>query len=125
MPAAPRTRALYNGDCPVCRSEMAVYEGYAERAALPIAFDDLNRTDLRQWGVTEDAAARLLYVLHDGRLHIGFDAFLVLWGQMPRYRWLARLGRVPGVYTICRWGYAHIVARIIYARHKRRQRRGA
>ena len=117
------TRALYNGDCPVCNSEMAVYAAYAERASLPIAFDDLNRCDLERWGVSEDAAARLLHVLHEGRLHVGFDAFLVLWDQMPRYRWLARIGRVPGLYRLLRWGYAHIVARIIYARHERRQRR--
>ncbi|MGX0904320.1 putative DCC family thiol-disulfide oxidoreductase YuxK [Roseovarius sp. MBR-79] len=123
MTTAPHTRALFNGDCPVCKSEMAVYEGYAARAALPIAFDDLNRTDLDRWGVTEDEAARLLHVLHEGRLHVGFDAFLVLWDQMPRYRWLARIGRVPGVCHLCRWGYTHIVARIIYARHKRRQAR--
>lgn len=118
-----RTRALYNGDCPVCRTEMAVYEGYAARASLPVAFDDLNRTDLARWGVTKDRAARLLHVLHDGRLHVGFNAFLVLWDQMPRYRWLARVGRVPGIRHLCRWGYAHVVARIIYARHRRRQAR--
>jgi hypothetical protein len=29
---------------------------------------------------------------------------------------------VPGLYHLLSWGYAHIVARIIHARHKRRQR---
>jgi predicted DCC family thiol-disulfide oxidoreductase YuxK len=122
MSTPTTTRALYNGDCPVCNSEMGVYAAYAERTALPIAFDDLNRCDLARWGVSEDAAARLLHVLHEGRLYVGFDAFLVLWDQMPRYRWLARIGRVPGLYHLLSWGYAHIVARVIYARHTRRRR---
>ncbi len=121
--SAPRTRALYNGDCPVCSAEMSTYAGYAKGAALPIVFDDLNRSDLEAWGVTEDRAARLLHVLHDGRLHVGWDAFLVLWAQMPRYRWLARIGGLPVIRPVLSWGYAHVVARLIYERHLRRRAR--
>ena len=118
------TRALYNGDCPVCDAEMCHYADYAQAKGLPIAFDDLTRTDLAVWGVTEDAATRLLHVLHKGQLHVGFDAFLVLWAQMPRYAWAARLCRLPGLYHVLDWGYEHIVARIIYNRHLRRKARG-
>ena len=117
-----RTRALYNADCPVCNSEMCSYADYARRNTLPIAFDDLNATDLRRWGISEDDAARLLHVLHEGRLHVGFDAILVLWEQMPRYRRLARACRVPGVFHLLDWGYANVVARAIYLRHRRRGR---
>lgn len=119
-----QTRALYNSDCPVCNSEMCAYSRYAEKSGLPIAFDDLNQIDMAQWGVTEDQATRLLHVIHQGQLHIGFDAMLVLWEQMPRYRWLARIGRLPGLFRVLNWGYEHLVARIIYERHKRRQARG-
>lgn len=120
----PVTRALYNGDCPICDAEMCHYADYAKGRNLPIAFDDLTRVDLTQWGVTEDAATRLLHVLHDGRLHVGFDAFLVLWDQMPRYRWAARLCRLPILYQVLDWGYEHVAARIIYNRHLRRKARG-
>lgn len=122
MTTRNRTRALYNGDCPVCRREIAAYEGYATQAALPIAFDDLNQAELDRWGMSRDEAARLLHVLHEGRLYAGFDAFLVLWDQMPRYRWLARIGRVPGLRQLLGWAYANVAARILYARHLRRQR---
>lgn len=125
MTSPPQTRALYNGACPVCDKEMCHYAGYVSEHALPIAFDDLNQTDLTKWGVTEDEATRLLHVQHGGALYVGFDAFLVLWEQMPRYRIFARLGRLPVIYHVCAWGYANIVARIIYLQHKRRQRRGA
>jgi predicted DCC family thiol-disulfide oxidoreductase YuxK len=120
----PKTRALYNSDCPVCDAEMCRYEAYSARRNLPIAYDDLNRIDLSEWGVTEDQATRLLHVLHNGQLHVGFDAMLVLWAQMPRFRMLARIGRVPGIFHICNWVYEHIVARIIYERHQRRKARG-
>ena len=118
------TRALYNADCPICNSEMCRYASYAEDSALPIAFDDLNSAALARWDVSEDAAARLLHVIHDGRLYVGFDAMLVLWSQMPRYRWLARIGRLPRLFRLLDWFYANVVARLIYLRHRQRGRLG-
>jgi hypothetical protein len=43
---------------------------------------------------------------------------------MPRYRFMARIARIPGLYQILDWGYEHIVARIIYERHLRRKAKG-
>ena len=119
-----KTRALYNADCPVCNSEMCHYDAYAKARDLPIEIVDLNKTDLSEWGVDEDRATRLLQVMHDGKIHVGLAAFLVLWDQMPRYRFMARIARSPGLYQILDWGYEHIVARIIYERHLRRKAKG-
>lgn len=124
MSDTARTRALYNSDCPVCDKEMCSYAAYSNKNALPIAFDDLNQIDLSAWGVTEDEATRLLHVIHDGQLHVGFDAMLVLWAQMSRTRWLSRLCRIPGLFHVLDWSYANVVARIIYDRHLRRKARG-
>ena len=119
-----KTRALYNADCPVCNSEMCHYDAYAKARDLPIEIVDLNKTDLSEWGVDEDRATRLLHVMHDGEIHVGLAAFLVLWDQIPRYRFMARIARIPGLYQILDWGYEHIVARIIYNRHLRRKAKG-
>lgn len=124
MSSQPETRTLYNGDCPICDGKMGSYAAYSQARDLPIAFDDLNSGDLARWGVTEDAATRLLHVRHRGELHLGFDAMLVLWAQMPRYRRLARIGQLPGIYQICDRVYADIIARWIYARHRRRKAAG-
>lgn len=115
------TRTLYNADCPVCNAEICHYAAYSEEAGLPLAFDDLNATDLARYGVTEDEAARLLHVLHEGRLYKGFDAFLILWAQMPRYRWMAKIGGMPVIRPLASAAYTHVLARIIYTRHKRRR----
>ncbi len=124
MTDAPKTRALYNGDCPICDAEMCRYADIAETKGLSIAFDDLTDTGLEQWGVTEDEATRLLHVEHDGQLYIGFDAMVILWEQIPHMRWVARLSRLPVVHPILSWGYTHIVARWIYNRHLKRKARG-
>ena len=125
MENAPKTSVLYNASCPVCNFEIRHYAQYAHRNGLPIRFDDLNSDARGQWGLDADTAARRLYVLHDGRLTSGIPAFLVLWAQMPRYRWLARIVGLPGVKQIASVVYDHILAPVIYRWHLRRLRKHA
>lgn len=114
------TRVLYNADCPVCSFEINHYADYSAKTGLPIRFDDLNSQALAQWNITADEAARRLHVLKDGEIYGGIPAFVVLWQDMPRYRWLARLVSLPGVYWVANRAYDHILAPLIYRWHLRR-----
>ncbi|KAA9007999.1 thiol-disulfide oxidoreductase DCC family protein [Histidinibacterium aquaticum] len=117
------TRVLYNGDCPVCSFEIDRYADYSRRRGLPIRFDDLNGPELAEWGLTDDEAARRLYVLHEGELHGGLDGFLVLWRQMPRMRWLARVAGLPVIRPAASAVYEKVLAPVLYRRHLARRRR--
>ena len=114
------TRVLYNADCPVCSFEINHYATYAGGKGLPIRFEDLNRDALSDWGLSRDEAARRLYVLKDGQMYSGIPAFIVLWQDMPRYRWLARLVSLPGLHRLACWTYDYILAPLIYRWHLRR-----
>ncbi|MEM9576491.1 MAG: DUF393 domain-containing protein [Pseudomonadota bacterium] len=123
---APSTSVLYNAECPVCRFEIDHYAAYSEREALPIAFDDLNDTEkLAKWDLDPDTAARRLHVAQGDRLKTGIPAFIVLWQEMPKYRWLARVVSLPVVHRLACWSYDYILAPLIYRWHLRRQRRSA
>ena len=76
-----------------------------------------------QWGLDADTAARRLYVLHKGRLTSGIPAFLVLWAEMPRYHWLARIVGLPGIMQVASAAYDCVLAPVIYRWHLRRLRR--
>ena len=54
---------------------------------------------------------------------VGVEAFLALWEAMPRYRLLARLVRLPGVFTLARWVYDGVLAPALFRFHQRRERR--
>ena len=120
---APDTRVLFNGDCPVCNFEIRHYERYSNDGGLPIRFDDLNSDALASWELSEDEAARRLYVLHDGQVLSGMPAFRVLWQQMPRYRWLARVAGWPVIRPFTVFAYDKVAAPLIYRWHLRRQAR--
>ena len=118
-----RTSVLFNASCPVCNFEIQHYARYAGESSLPIRFDDLNSDARQAWGLDADTAARRLHVLHEGTLTSGIPAFLVLWAQMPRYRWLARVVGLPGIRQVASVAYDHVLAPAIYRWHLRRMRR--
>ena len=125
METNSQTAVLYNSQCPVCAVEIAQYARYATEAGLPIRFDDLNVDAWDQWGLDYDTAARRLYVQHDGMLVSGVPAFLVLWEQMPRYRLLGQIVKLPGIRQIAVAAYDHVFAPALYRAHLLRLRKQA
>ncbi|WP_299674132.1 thiol-disulfide oxidoreductase DCC family protein [uncultured Roseobacter sp.] len=121
-----KTDVLYNAECPVCSREIDHYARLTEAQALPLSYDDLNDAPtLARWGVTADDAARRLHVRRNGALYVGVPAFIVLWQSLPRYRWLARLVSLPGLYRLAHWIYEGVLAPLLYRSHLRRQAKRA
>ncbi len=118
-------RVIYNASCPICSREVEGYRRYAEARALPLQFDDMNTADLAALGLTPEDAARRLHVVRDGALLAGLPAFVALWGEMPRFRWLARLVSLPVVRPVAHATYERILAPLLYAMHRRRVARRA
>ena len=92
---------LYDGACPLCRREIGVYQGLAP--TQPLEFRDISDpaallpADLPA-GLTRSGLLARFHVQHgDGRIESGAHAFIALWERLPYWRWLARLGRLPGV----------------------------
>ena len=123
MKKSAETSVLYNATCPVCNFEIQHYARYAGAEGLPIQFDDLNSDARGEWGLDADTAARRLYVLHQGTLTSGIPAFLVLWTQMPKYRWLTRVVGLPGIRQVACATYDFVLAPIIYRWHLHRLRK--
>ena len=67
-----------------------------------------------------DTAARRLHVRKDGIVLSGIPAFIALWQEIPRYRWLARIVSLPGIHRLAVWTYDGILAPALYAWHRRR-----
>ena len=117
------TKVLYNAECPVCNFEISHYIKYADKEGLPIKFDDLNTVAREAWGIDADAAARRLYVAKNGELLSGMPAFIALWQDMPKYRWLARLADLPVLRQVFVFLYDYVAAPLIYRWHIIRQRK--
>lgn len=92
---APTLCVLYDGACPLCRREIAIYRG--GQPDVPLSFTDISGNAPVPPGTTrEQLLARFHVRTADGRLLSGARAFLALWATLPGWRWLARIGRLPG-----------------------------
>lgn len=96
---------LYDGSCPLCRREIGIYQGM--KATQSLTFQDVSDPALALPAGTEAASLMArFHVQHaDGRLESGARAFIALWASLPGWRWLARLGRLPGMAHLMEWVY--------------------
>ena len=96
---------LYDGSCPLCRREISLYRGLS--ASEPLSFQDVSHpARALPAGTQAGALMARFHVQHaDGRLESGARAFIALWALLPGWRWLARLGRLPGMAQTMEWAY--------------------
>jgi predicted DCC family thiol-disulfide oxidoreductase YuxK len=95
---------LYDGACPLCRREISVCQGLQPlRSDRPVCFSDVSDSTVAlpeslPQGVTREQLLSRFHVRDaDGKWLSGARAFLALWAALPGWRWLAKLGRVPGM----------------------------
>ena len=101
MPAPDALCVYYDGGCPLCRAEIASYR--RTEGGESLRWVDAHAGGPDELGPGLDAAtalARMHVRRTDGTLLKGAAAFAEIWLQLPRWRWLARLARLPGALPV-------------------------
>lgn len=92
----PPLTVFYDGGCPLCRSEIALYRGL--KSLTPICYIDVNAA--ANEAPTGFNRRELLSRFHvrdaSGSMRQGARAFVSLWAALPGWRWLAWMARLPG-----------------------------
>jgi demethoxyubiquinone hydroxylase (CLK1/Coq7/Cat5 family) len=100
-PAADALCVYYDGGCPLCRAEIASYQRTAGGESL--RWVDAHAGNSAELGPDLDAVtalARMHVRRPDGTLLQGAAAFAEIWSHLPKWRWLARLARLPGMLPV-------------------------
>lgn len=102
-----RSTVFFDGGCPLCRREIAHYQRLDE--AGRIRWLDIHREPyaVAEAGVSWETAMQRLHVRSgSGVLHTGVPAFVAIWRELPRYRWLAGLvAATPGLIPLLDFAY--------------------
>lgn len=95
----------FDGSCPMCRREIAVYQNITPDQ--PIAWVDVSKPDtpLPQGQSKEQLMARFHTRTVQGELLSGAAAFVHVWAQLPGWRVLAWLAKVPGMLWLMEKAY--------------------
>lgn len=88
---------LFDGACPLCRREVGVYRGLTP--LQPVQWQDVSdaQLPLPAGGSRADYLARFHVRRANGEMLSGAAAFVALWAALPGWRWLGRVGALPGV----------------------------
>ena len=99
------TTVYYDGSCPLCSLEIGHYK--KQKTAGELSYVDVSATDESVADdLNRDTAMKRFHVrLPDGSLVSGARAFVAVWETMPKWKWAARLAKLPGVLPILELGY--------------------
>ena len=94
-------KVFYDGKCGLCRREIAHYQRIAPAHVFDWVDITVDASSLERLGVTYADGLKLLHAQDSqNTLHVGVDAFILIWQQMPRWRVLAQIVRLPPVRSV-------------------------
>lgn len=105
-PEIPEITVFYDGACPLCRREISFYKNL--NGADTIHWLDV--TNCSDADIPEDVTRKQLL----GRFHIltadktaksGAAAFVEIWRNLPAFRPLSYIARIPGAMPVLEFGY--------------------
>ena len=93
---------FYDGGCPYCRTEIKWYQILDRKKRILWIDISSNKTNLEHYGIDCNKAMSELHVISvDGQKHIGVEAFVKIWSQLPFYRLISLvLKRFPFLITL-------------------------
>ena len=125
-----KAEIFYNGDCPVCRTEMEHYANLCATTRPGLQFIDSTQLpqEIARCGLRREHLERRVYVREsDGHILSGMPAIIALWQKMPRYERLARIASWPIIRPAAVVLYDHLIAPSLFrwARAHSRRRTAA
>ena len=129
-PLTQQAQIYYNGDCPVCRTEMTHYAAVCATARPDLRFIDSTQLphEFTSCGLRREHLERRIYVRDgDGRILSGMPAIIALWLKMPGYERLAKVFSLPIIRPASVVLYDHAIAPTLawWARTRARRRPAA
>ena len=108
-------KVYFNNSCSVCRMEINHYKKFNEK----LGWIDVTNNKEAQKETAKSSAEliRRLHVEQDGKIYQGIDAFLIVWSRLPKYRWLYKLVKKPGIYHASYIAY-ECLAYILFIKNK-------
>ena len=97
---------FYDGTCGLCRREIGHYMRIAPAGAFHWVDITTAPTSFIALGHTVADGLKALHARDEaGIMHVGVNAFILIWRQLPRWRFLALFARLPLIHPVATWLY--------------------
>ena len=110
-------KVYYNESCNICRAEVNLYK---KQNIKEIEWVDITNNNVAKKDTLKDdkALLRRLHVKKDGQVFEGAEAFLIIWKQIPKYKFLYLFFRLPIIFNLFSLSY-EVIAYFLYLKNKK------
>ena len=110
-----KIKGYYNNSCKICRAEINHYKKINKTIDWTDVITDKNV--IFETKISKKDLIRRMHIKKNDRVFRGIDAFLVIWEEIPRYRFLAQFVRLPLIYHFG-WLIYEFIAIILYYKNR-------
>ena len=105
-------KVLFNDSCSIYSKEINHYKSIDN----DINWIDINDLEIstKLSGKSHKDLLRRLHVVKDNEVYSGVEAFVIMWRNIPKYKWIGNLVALPGVYQISVIFYEVIALLLFY-----------
>ena len=109
-------KVYFNNSCKICRAEINLYK---KENIKEIDWVDItnNLTAEKETLKNDKDLLRRLHVKEGEKIIEGAEAFLFVWKNIPKYKFLYKFFKLPIIFTLFKYGY-EIIAFVLYLKNK-------
>jgi predicted DCC family thiol-disulfide oxidoreductase YuxK len=110
-------KVYYNESCSICRAEINLYK---KQNIKEINWIDITNNTVAEKNTSKDnkSLLRRLHVEDNGKVYVGAEAFLLIWKNIPKYKFLYLFFKIPIIFTLFSFFY-EIIAFFLYLKNKK------
>ena len=102
---------FYDGKCGLCRREIEHYKLISPEGVFEWMDITIDPAIMQKLNISYADGLKLLHAQDSqGKLHVGVDAFVLIWRQIPRWRILAKIVSFPIVWPVANVAYRRFAA---------------
>ena len=109
-------KVFFNNSCSVCRLEINHYKKISDSNLEWI--DITNNNDaLKITSKTQEELLRRLHVIDNGKVVGGAKAFIIIWSQIPKYKFLSKIFNFKPLFILFNYSY-EFLAYLLFLKNK-------
>ena len=110
-------KVYFNNSCKICKAEIDIYK---KEEISEINWVDITNNKQAKIDTKKDfkELLRRLHVEKNGEIFSGAKAFLLVWKNIPKYKFLYKIFSLPIIFQIFSVGY-EIIAFFLYLKNKK------
>ena len=110
-------KVYFNNSCKICKAEIDIYK---KEKIDQINWIDITDNNIAKLETKKDykQLLRRLHVEKDGQIFSGAKAFLLVWKNIPKYKFLYSIFRLPIIFPIFSVVY-EIIAFFLYLKNRK------